>query len=424
MSINFENHPCFSAKARGMFGRVHLPVAPRCNVQCNFCNRKFDCANESRPGVTSAVLTPYQAMVYLEQVMTQLDNISVVGIAGPGDPFANPAKTLETLRLVREKYPDVILCVATNGLNLAPYVDEVARLDVSHVTVTVNAIEPAIGAKVYAWVRHGKRVRPPQEGAEILWQNQLTAIQRLKECDVTVKVNTIIMPGINDDHIETVAAKMAELEVDVLNCMAYYPTPGSAFENLTPPSPKLIHQVRKKAGAHLSMMHHCARCRADAVGLLGQEMSPELNQKLREAKTLTTPPQKIDSNRPYIAATSMEGMLVNQHLGEAAQLFIFGRENGRIQLKETRSTPVRGGGMERWHDLADLIGDCRALLVNGIGNSPKRILAKRGVNILEVEGVIEEVAGAVFDGRSINHMLKRSRTVCGVSCSGTGGGCG
>ena len=117
-------------------------------------------------------------------------------------------------------------------------------------------------------------------------------------------------------------------------------------------------------------------------------------------------------------------MLVNQHLGEAAQLFIFGRENGCVQLKETRLTPVRGGGMERWHDLADLIGDCRALLVNGIGNSPKQILTERGVNILEVEGVIEEVAGAVFDGRSINHLLKRSRTVCGASCSGTGGGCG
>ena len=99
-------------KAHKSFGRVHLPVAPRCNVQCKICNRKFDCVNESRPGVTSGILTPYQSMVYLEKVFAGKKNISVVGIAGPGDPFANSEETLDTLKRVRETYPDMILCVA------------------------------------------------------------------------------------------------------------------------------------------------------------------------------------------------------------------------------------------------------------------------------------------------------------------------
>ncbi|HSQ85889.1 MAG TPA: nitrogen fixation protein NifB, partial [Desulfobacterales bacterium] len=68
-------------------------MAPRCNIQCKFCNRQFDCVNESRPGVTSAVLSPAQAMVYLEEVLRQKPNIRVVGIAGPGDPFANAPQT-------------------------------------------------------------------------------------------------------------------------------------------------------------------------------------------------------------------------------------------------------------------------------------------------------------------------------------------
>ena len=51
-------HPCFDKEARHKNARVHLPVAPKCNIQCNYCNRKFDCVNESRPGVTSSVLTP------------------------------------------------------------------------------------------------------------------------------------------------------------------------------------------------------------------------------------------------------------------------------------------------------------------------------------------------------------------------------
>ncbi len=51
-------HPCFNEEAKHTSARVHLPVAPKCNIQCNYCNRKFDCVNESRPGVTSSVLAP------------------------------------------------------------------------------------------------------------------------------------------------------------------------------------------------------------------------------------------------------------------------------------------------------------------------------------------------------------------------------
>ena len=146
--IDFKNHPCFDKEAHKKFGRVHLPVAPRCNIQCNFCNRKYDCMNESRPGVTSTVLTPQQAIAYLRDVVAKRPEISVMGIAGPGDPFANPEETMETLRLTRKHFPKMILCVATNGLNVAPYVDEMAELQVSHVTLTINAVDPVVGGGV------------------------------------------------------------------------------------------------------------------------------------------------------------------------------------------------------------------------------------------------------------------------------------
>ena len=90
--IDFNNHPCFSKDAHKKFGRVHLPVAPRCNMQCNFCNRKYDCVNESRPGVTSAVLTPPQALAYLDDVWRAAAKSRVMGIAGPGDPLPIPTK--------------------------------------------------------------------------------------------------------------------------------------------------------------------------------------------------------------------------------------------------------------------------------------------------------------------------------------------
>ena len=61
-----ETHPCFCEGAHSKFARMHLPVAPRCNIQCNYCDRRYDCTNESRPGVTSTVLTAEEAVVKIQ----------------------------------------------------------------------------------------------------------------------------------------------------------------------------------------------------------------------------------------------------------------------------------------------------------------------------------------------------------------------
>jgi len=61
--------------------------------------------------------------------------------------------------------------------------------------------------------------------------------------------------------------------------------------------------------------------------------------------------------------------------------------------------------------------------VNGIGENPKQILSDTGLEIIVVEGMIEEVVNGIFKGEDMKHLLKRSKTVCGLSCSGTGGGC-
>ncbi len=424
--MNINDHPCFNKGSHHKFGRVHLPVAPRCNIQCKFCNRQFDCVNESRPGVTSAVLSPAQAMVYLEEVLRQKPNISVVGIAGPGDPFANPAQTLETCRRVRERYPDMMLCVATNGLNLAPYVDELAQLKVSHVTVTVNAVDPEIGARIYSWMRIDKRVKRAEEGARILLDRQLEAIEALKAKGIIVKVNSIILPGINEDHIEEVARRMSELGVDLFNCMPYYPNAGSDFEHLKEPSAASVNAVRKAAGQHVKQMRHCTRCRSDAVGMLGEMPSESLMTTLKNCQhleVLEPAGQKI-SNRPYVAVASLEGVLVNQHLGEAYQVLVYGEKQGRIGLIEARPTPEPGGGMERWKELASILSDSRAILVSGVGANPKKVLSDSGLEVIECEGVIDEAVKAVFAGESLGHMVVRKPFACGSACGGNAMGCG
>ncbi len=422
--MNISNHPCFNDKVRHTFGRVHLPVAPRCNIQCKFCNRKFDCVNESRPGVTSGVLSPHQAMIYLNEVIEYKKNISVAGIAGPGDPFANPKETLETLRMVREKYPDMILCIASNGLNIAPYLDEIAELNVSHVTITVNAVDPDIGVHIYSWIRYGKRVLRAEQGVKILLEKQTEAIRGLKDRGIAVKVNSIIIPGINDGHIETIARKMAEMKVDILNCVPYYPNDGAAFENVPEPSKEMIAEIRNKAGKYIRQMHHCTRCRADAVGLLDEGPNRELMSLLQECETMPEIQTGYDEDRPNIAVASMEGLLINQHLGEAFQLFIYGRRNGKAELIEIRQTPEPGTGTARWETLSETIADCGMLLVSCIGESPRQVLAGKGIEIIVAEGMITEAVSRIFEGKNLNHLIRRRTPVCGAACSGAGTGCG
>ena len=218
----------------------------------------------------------------------------------------------------------MICCLATNGLGIGPYIDELAEINVSHVTITVNAIDPDIGSQIYSFVRHGKRVLTPREGFNVLLEKQLEAIQRLKEKNVTTKINTIIIPGINEDHIEAVAKKMSEMGVDILNCVPFYPNEGAAFAHLEEPSKETVAGIRKKAARYLPQMLHCKRCRADAVGILGENNSAEIMDKLRECAEL---PEISDETRPYVAVASLEGVLVNQKLGKAKELLIYGKED-------------------------------------------------------------------------------------------------
>ena len=423
MSLNLESHPCFNAHQRHRYGRIHLPVAPYCNVQCKFCNRRYDCVNESRPGVTSAVLTPKQALAWLDISIRKRPNISVVGIAGPGDPFASADRTLETLRLVRDHYPEMLLCVASNGMHVAPHAEALAELAVSHVTITINAIDPDIGADIYQWFRNGTHVLRGTDGARILLERQKEAITKCKALGLVVKVNSIILPGINDGHIESIARFAASLGADIFNAIPLLPASGSDFEYMQEPDSKLVTSIRKSAEMYLPQMHHCTRCRADAVGLLGENNSDELQDMLNKCCTGVHNDRRTVTKR--IAVATMEGIMVNQHLGNALTFSIFENTDQGPILVEERDAPPPGGGTNRWKALADVLHDCHTILAQFAGDSPREVLSEYGIEVIAMEGLIVPALKAVFDGRPVpEYMTCTAPRRCGSGCGGNGGGCG
>ena len=419
MALDLTRHPCFNEGAKKTAARIHLPVAPRCNIQCNYCKRGQDCVNESRPGLSSAVLSPGQALRYLEEMVRKDPRITVVGIAGPGDPFANAEATMETLRLVRARFPEMLLCVASNGLGIAPFVGQLAALAVSHVTLTVNAVDPEIGKAVYAWVREEPRIYRGRVAAELLINRQLAAVAALKAHGVTVKINSIIIPGVNDGHIAEVARRMAELGADIINCVPLYSVPGTPFADVVAPTAEQTASIREAATEFLPIMAHCTRCRADAVGLLGEPIGAETTGLLKQCAGLPINPGE---ERPYVAVATREGALVNQHLGEANQFAIFGRESAGFHRVATREAPPAGGGHDRWRALAETLNDCRALLVASAGASPISVLTAQGIRVVMMEGLIEEGLEAVYKNVEVRAPL-RARHSCGSGCAGSGLGC-
>jgi nitrogen fixation protein NifB len=438
-------HPCFNLEARHSSSRIHLPVALRCNMQCNYCNRKYSCVNESRPGVTSSVLTPGKAIEYLRLSVNRVKNLRVVGIAGPGDPMACASETLETLRMVKAEFPDLMLCIASNGLNLAPYVDELASVGLSHVTVTVNAVDPKIGAKFYEWMIVDGRRYPGFSVAAELWNRQKIAIQKLAAAGVIVKVNSIFTPGINDAHMEDIAKTVSVLGASILNIMPLLPTAETAFASIPEPDRKMLQQVRALAGQYLPQMTHCARCRADAAGFIGEENALQTSEILKIVNQPSSLPSMSSSvldpatglpmtlsprlqlmtteERPFIAVASKDGLFVNQHLGEASELRIYRPKERRSTLIDLRSIRNDKSGTMRWLSIVEKLRDCAAVLVSGAGAMPRKFFAHQGITVGIVEGLIDEALEATARGGDLAFMAKAGFH-CGTdSCGGEQTGC-
>lgn len=265
LSARLREHPCFGGCAAGCYGRIHLPVAPKCNVQCAFCDRRYDCANESRPGVTSGILTPEQAARRAAEAIAREPRIRVVGIAGPGDPLANP-ETFETLELVHRSNPEAILCLSTNGLWLEERLEDILRRGVETLTVTVNTLRPETAERIYRHVTGPQGRFTGREAGRYLTQRQQAGLRACLAAGCIVKINTVLIPGINDGEIAEIARFAKQMGAAVMNVMPLIPC-GALSDWPAPTKEQLCH-ARTAAKAELPILTHCRQCRADAVGIV------------------------------------------------------------------------------------------------------------------------------------------------------------
>jgi Molybdenum cofactor biosynthesis enzyme len=262
-------HPCFDRAAVERFGRLHLPVAPRCNIKCHYCDRRYGCVNGNRPSITYQILKPDVALSYAKKILVQDKRIRAIGIAGPGDPLANK-KTIETLRLIQQEFPNYIKCLCTNGLALPEKVAELKEAGLNNITITVNTTDSLIGAKIYAYVMWKGKAYRGEAAARLLWNRQKEGIVKAIDCGLRVKVNTIFIPGINEKGLVDLARTVSRLGVPLMNLVPLIPL--ADFSHLRAPTRDELRKMRTQLQVFLPQMDWCRQCRADAVGLLDEEV--------------------------------------------------------------------------------------------------------------------------------------------------------
>ncbi|SCC24498.1 nitrogen fixation protein NifB [Kosakonia oryzendophytica] len=397
-------HPCYSRSGHHHFARMHLPVAPACNLQCHYCNRKFDCSNESRPGVSSSLLTPEQAVAKVRHVAAAIPQLSVVGIAGPGDPLANMSRTFTTLALIREHLPDMKLCLSTNGLMLPDAVDRLVDVGVDHVTVTINTLDPEIAAQIYAWLWLDGERYSGREAGEILIARQLAGVRRLTEKGVLVKINSVLIPGINDQALADVSRELRASGAFIHNIMPLIARPehGTVFGLKGQPEPDaaMTARVRETCGEVMPQMTHCQQCRADAIGMLGEDRSqqfallpveaspqpwlPTLYRRTQLHASILTKGDADEKDACLVAVASTHGEVIDAHFGHADRFRIYSLSAAGAVLVNERFTPKYCGGQDECDPqegdaLFALLADVKAVFCARIGYAPWQKLEARGI---------------------------------------------
>ena len=418
-----QNHPCYSEDAHHYFARMHVAVAPACNIQCHYCNRKYDCANESRPGVVSELLTPDQAVKKTMAVAANIPQMTVLGIAGPGDPLANPERTFETFQRLSSEAPDIKLCVSTNGLALPDAVEELSKHNIDHVTITINCVDPEVGAKIYPWIFWNNKRIHGKKAAKILIEQQQKGLEMLVAKGILVKVNSVMIPGVNDKHLAEVSkivkAKGAFLHnVMPLIAEAEHGTFYGVMGQRGPTAAEL-QTLQDDCSGDMKMMRHCRQCRADAVGLLGEDrgdeftmdkiedmeidyqaamekrkvihqaITEEMNSKRLEkveAAALHAAEEKLNT-RPVLMAVATSGQgLINMHFGHAKEFLIYEASPDGVRFISHRKTDLYcggdstcGEGESALEKTIRALEGCEAVLCSKVGYEPWEMLEQAGI---------------------------------------------
>jgi nitrogen fixation protein NifB len=323
--------------------------------------------NDSLDDKTHAI-NPVQAYSTLQKILAGGTRVSMTGVRGPGDSLADFPNTLAYLRMVRDGFPDMPLCLTSIGVSGNEWVDELSSLGLAQITLLVDAVSPEVALELYTWIRPGRKNLPKPAAVDLLIDKQIEAVRAYSAAGIDVHIVTTVRPGINDREVGAIARAMKAAGAKSMTVVA---AKGVEAETL-------LNTLRGEAAQFLP--------------------AGDYDEEEPVCRTECCARPVPSGIRPCVAVTSSDASVVDTHLGQAQQFLIYGPKNGTVSLLGTRPAPAPGSGPARWEGVAEILSDCMYLLVASAGHKPREVLAAHGLTVIIAEGGVDGMVDGLYDG--------------------------
>ena len=141
-------------------------------------------------------------------------------------------------------------------------------MGVTSLTVTVNGVLPETVSKICGGITYQGKQYKGLEAAEILIAQQGKGIRKAAALGMVIKINIVLIPGINDAEIGKIAETVKEWGANLVNIIPLIPQ--YQLHDFPAPDCGQIMAAREAAEKHLTAFRHCQHCRADAIGVPGK----------------------------------------------------------------------------------------------------------------------------------------------------------
>lgn len=401
---NMHRHPCFN-NYDFHSAIIHLPIATTSNLvyKRNLLN-KLEGQNFCKKD-SNVLLSLKDALAGLRDAKKSLPNLSVVAIAGPNEPLADFETLKYVLSYVRQKYPKLLLCVATNGLLLPIYVRHLISLGLNSVSITLNTLDPMVGAKIYEQISYMGNTYFGLKAAKILLENQMIGIQYLVNYKIAVKLNIEIIPGVNEDEIEDIIQFAKKSGCTLTNVLRM-----DRVKNESGLETYYSDGYGKKRAEYEKIMTQSYFCRACHMASI-ETLNTILTSDFTNSNHYKREDAPEDALRLRFAVCSKNGTLTDEHFGRAAVLYIYEYAEGKIYFLEKRTFPMyakivkEGKKKDRIYPLIHAIKDCNCLICMKIGSCPSEALKEQNIDTYMtynlIEAAVEEAVKRLYEGRRL-----------------------
>ena len=99
----------------------------------------------------------------------------------------------------------------------------------------------------------------------LLLEKQNRGIRKAVESGLTVKINTVLIPGVNDKQMPKLATRIKEAGAKIMNIIPLIPS--GEMKNWLSPSCEEIRKAQRERKKIIPQFHCCEQCRADVIYL-------------------------------------------------------------------------------------------------------------------------------------------------------------